>query len=135
MKHNKQGQEPHRLMTSTSNKYRSKFEASIAANLHAKNVPFSYESIKLDYQIEGTYIPDLVFQNGIIVEIKGHLRTEDRRKLRAVKTQHPHLDIRLCFQNANEKISKKKNSMRYFEWCDRNGFKWCHKQIPPDWYN
>ena len=135
MKHNKQGQEPHRLMTSTSNKYRSKFEASIAATLHAKNVAFTYESIQLDYTLEGTYVPDFILPSGVLVEAKGHLRTEDRRKLRAVKTQHPHLDIRLCFQNANEKISRKKNSMRYYEWCDRNGFKWCHKQIPPDWYN
>ena len=132
--HHSRGQELQQQVTLTSNKYRSKFEASIAANLHAKNVPFSYESIKLDYTLEGTYVPDLIFQNGIIVEIKGHLRQEDRRKLRAVKTQHPHLDIRLCFQNANEKISKKKNSMRYYEWCDRNGFKWCHKVIPADWY-
>ena len=69
-----------------------------------------------------------------MVEAKGQLRPEDRRKLRAVKTQHPDLDIRLCFQNANEKINRKKNSMRYYEWADRNGFKWCHKVIPADWY-
>ena len=135
MKHNKQGQEPHRLMTSTSNKYRSKFGASIAANLHAKNVAFTYESIRLDFTIQSTYLPDFILPSGIMVEAKGQLRPEDRRKLRAVKTQHPDLDIRLCFQNANEKINRKKNSMRYYEWADRNGFKWCHKQIPPDWYN
>ena len=122
-------------MTSTSNKYRSKFEASIAANLHAKNVSFSYESIKLDYTLEGTYVPDIIFQNGVVVEIKGWFSAASRRKMVAVKTQHPDLDIRLCFQNANEKINRKKNSMRYYEWADRNGFKWCHKQIPPDWYN
>jgi len=92
-----------------------------------------YETIRLDYTLEERMYP--------IHTTFGHygrgerpLRTEDRRKLRAVKTQHPHLDIRLCFQNANEKISKKKNSMRYFEWCDRNGFKWCHKVIPSSWY-
>ena len=134
MKHNKQGQEPHRLMTSTSNKYRSKLEASMAAILHAKNVAFTYESIRLDYTLEGTYVPDFILPSGIMVEAKGQLRPEDRRKLRAVKTQHPDLDIRLCFQNANEKINRKKNSMRYYELADRNGFKWCHKVIPADWY-
>ena len=122
-------------MTLTSNKYRSKFEASIAANLHAKNVAFTYESLRLDYTIEGTYCPDFILPSGVIVETKGHFKPEDRRKMVAVKAQHPDLDIRLCFQNANEKITRKKNSMRYYEWCDRNGFKWCHKQIPPDWYN
>ena len=133
MHHNK-GQEPHQQMTSTSNKYRSKFEASIAANLHAKNVSFSYESIKLDYTLEGTYVPDIIFQNGVVVEIKGWFSAASRRKMVAVKTQHPDLDIRLCFQNAKEKLSRKKNSMRYYEWADRNGFKWCHKVIPADWY-
>ena len=121
-------------MTLTSNKYRSKFEASIAANLHAKNVAFTYESIRLDYTIEGTYCPDFILPSGVIVETKGHFKPEDRRKMVAVKAQHPDLDIRLCFQNANEKITRKKNSMRYFEWCDRHGFKWCHKSIPADWY-
>ena len=135
MKHHNKGQEPHRLMTSTSNKYRSKFEASIAANLHAKNVAFTYESIRLDYTIEGTYCPDFILPSGVIIETKGHFKPEDRRKMVAIKAQHPDLDIRLCFQNANEKITRKKNSMRYYEWADRNGFKWCHKQIPPDWYN
>ena len=122
-------------MPSTSNKYRSKFEASIAANLHAKNVAFTYESIRLDYTIEGTYCPDFILPSGVIIEAKGHFKPEDRRKMVAIKAQHPDLDIRLCFQNANEKITRKKNSMRYYEWADRNGFKWCHKQIPPDWYN
>ena len=80
--------------------------------IHAKNVAFTYETIRLDYTLEGTYVPDFILPSGIMVEAKGHLRTEDRRKLRAVKTQHPHLDIRLCFQNANEKISKKWKAYR-----------------------
>jgi len=133
MKHNNQGQEPHRPMTLTFN-YRSKFEARIAASLIRKNVSFSYESVLLPYEIKSKYCPDFVLKNGVLVETKGHFSQEDRRKMVAVKTQHPHLDIRLCFQNANEKISKKKNSMRYFEWCDRHGFKWCHKVIPSSWY-
>jgi len=133
--HHSRGQELQQQVTLTSNKYRSKFEASIAANLHAKNVAFTYESLRLDYTIEGTYCPDFILPSGVIVETKGHFKPEDRRKMVAVKAQHPDLDIRLCFQNANEKITRKKNSMRYYEWCDRNGFKWCHKQIPPDWYN
>ena len=133
MHHNK-GKHQLQVMSLTSNKYRSKFEASIAANLHAKNVSFSYESIKLDYTLEGTYVPDIIFQNGVVVEIKGWFSAASRRKMVAVKTQHPDLDIRLCFQNAKEKLSRKKNSMRYYEWADRNGFKWCHKVIPADWY-
>ena len=132
--HHSRGKHQPQVMSLTSNKYISKFEASIAANLHAKNVAFTYESIRLEYTLEGSYVPDFILPSGVLVEAKGHLRTEDRRKLRAVKTQHPHLDIRLCFQNANEKISKKKNSMRYYEWCDRYGFKCCHKVIPADWY-
>ena len=133
MHHNK-GQEPHQQMTSTSNKYRSKFEASIAANLHAKNVAFTYESIRLDYTLEGTYVPDFILPSGIMVEAKGHLRAEDRRKLRAVKTQHPTLKICFCFQNANNKLSKAKKSLTYWQWAERHGFPWCNKTIPKEWY-
>lgn len=134
MKHNNQGQEPRQQMTLTFN-YRSKFEARIAASLIKKNVSFSYESVLLQYQINSKYCPDFVLKNGVLVETKGHFSQEDRRKMVAVKTQHPDLDIRLCFQNAAVKLTKKKNSMTYGEWATRHGFKWSSNTIPPDWYN
>ncbi len=117
-----------------SSKYRSKFEASLAAGLNEKGVTFTYEDLTLPYIIEATYRPDFILENGVLIEAKGHFRPEDRRKLIAIKEQHPDLDIRLCFMRAKEKLSKAKRSMTYGEWATRNGFKWSEGSIPKDWY-
>ena len=97
--------------THPASKYRSKFEASIAASLIKRSVSFSYESLVLDYIIEGQYKPDFVLPNGVIVETKGFFPPDQRRKMLCVKAQHPDLDIRMCFQNAKDKISRAKRSI------------------------
>ena len=122
--------------TSSKQKYRSKFEAGIAATLYKNKVAFSYESLELEYVLSCCYKPDFIFDNGVIVETKGFLSKEDRRKMVAVKAANPSLDIRFCFQNAKTKLSRgKKRSLSYGQWATRNGFLWCHKTIPTDWYN
>ena len=121
--------------TSSKQKYRSKFEAGIAATLLKNKVAFSYESLELDYILSCCYKPDFILNNGVIVETKGFLSKEDRRKMVAVKAANPSLDIRFCFQNAKTKLSRgKKRSLSYGDWATRNGFLWCHKTIPADWY-
>ena len=129
-------QPPQQLQQTNSENYRSKFEAEIAATLTKKEVSFRYESLDLKYIIRGTYKPDFILsQNGIIVETKGFLSPEDRRKMVAVKAANPSLDIRFCFQNANTKLSRgKKRSLSYGQWATKNGFLWCHKTIPTQWY-
>ena len=121
--------------THPASKYRSKFEAGIAASLIKRSVSFSYESLVLDYIIEGRYKPDFVLPNGVIVETKGFFSPNDRRKMLCVKAQHPDLDIRLCFQNAKEKISRAKKSITYGQWATRHGFKWSSGTIPSSWYD
>jgi hypothetical protein len=121
--------------TSSKQKYRSKFEAGIAATLLKNKVAFSYESLELDYILSCCYKPDFILNNGIIIETKGFLSKEDRRKMVAVKTANPSLDIRFCFQNAKTKLNpRKKKSISYGAWATRNGFLWCDKTIPSDWY-
>ena len=121
--------------TSSKQKYRSKFEAGIAANLIKNKVAFSYESLELDYILSCCYKPDFILNNGIIIETKGFLSKEDRRKMVAVKAANPSLDIRFCFQNAKTKLSRgKKRSLSYGQWATKNGFLWCEKSIPSDWY-
>ena len=53
-----------------ASKYRSKFEAGVAARLNKRSVSFSYESLVLDYTWEGKYKPDFILPNGVIVETK-----------------------------------------------------------------
>ena len=121
--------------TSSKQKYRSKFEAGIAATLNKNKVAFSYESLDLKYILSCSYCPDFILSNGIIIETKGYLSKEDRRKMLAVKEANPSLDIRFCFQNAKTKLSRgKKRSLSYGQWATKNGFLWCHKTIPADWY-
>ncbi len=57
---------------------------------------------------------------------------DDRRKHLEIQKQHPTLDIRFVFSNANAKLYKGAKS-RYSDWCDKHGFKWAHRVIPEDW--
>ena len=113
--------------------FRSKFEAQVASDLIKKKVPFTYETVSYDYIISSSYTPDIILPN-CVVELKGVLLKEERKKYIAVKTQHPTLDIRFCFQNANNKLSKAKRSLTYSAWAERHGFPWCNKTIPKEWY-
>ena len=110
----------------TSSRYRSKFEASVAASLKARGLQFGYEVQALAYTISAVYTPDFVLPNGVIV-------SEDRRKMVAVKAQHPGLDIRLCFMKADAKLSRAPRSLTYWQWAERHGFLWCEGNIPTAW--
>lgn len=121
--------------TKRSSKYRSKFEASVAKNLVDNKIKFSYETINIDYIISSSYCPDIIFDNGIICEIKGLFRKEERRKHLAIQAQHPTLDVRFVFQNSKTKLSKAKGSLTYGKWCERHGFLYADKIIPPEWYD
>ena len=121
--------------TKRSSNYRSKFEASVAKNLDDNKIKFSYETINIDYIISSSYCPDIIFDNGIICEIKGLFRKEERRKHLAIQAQHPTLDVRFVFQNSKTKLSKAKGSLTYAKWCERHGFLYADKIIPPEWYD
>lgn len=88
---------------------------------------FKYESEKIPYVIAGHYIPDFIITTplGVIyLETKGYFRPEAKRKMVAVKKQHPELDIRIVFYS-----NKKKD----ITWAERHGFKWSVGDIPKEW--
>jgi len=114
-------------------RFRSKFEAGIASSLNKRELVFNYESQHYDYIIQAVYTPDFILPH-CVVEAKGLLTAEDRRKLRSVKQSHPDLDLRLCFQNAKAKLSKAPRSLRYWQWAERHGFPWCEGHIPTAWF-
>ena len=75
----------------------------------------------------GHYIPDFIITTPtgkIYVEAKGYLRPEHKRKMVAVKKQHPNLDIRILFYSGT------KGNIR---WAERNGFKYAVEKIPREW--
>lgn len=95
----------------------------------------AYEAIKISYIIPSSshsYTPDIILPNGIILEVKGRLVKADRDKHLLIKEQHPKLDIRFVFQNANNKI-RKGSQTTYAQWCKKNDIQWCEKTVPDSW--
>lgn len=114
-------------MKSVTKKPRNKFETRIYKVLKRTKACFRYESERIPYVLSGHYIPDFVLTTStgkVYIETKGYFRPEAKRKLVAVKKQHPELDIRLLFYSTNKS---------YIKWCDRYGFKWAVDKIPTDW--
>lgn len=118
------------------NKYRSKFEAQVAADLErVKLSQYKYEALKIDYvkpETKSKYTPDFILPNGIIIEAKGRFTAQDRKKHLLIKEQHPDLDIRFVFQRPTQTLSKASKTT-YAKWCDKHGFKHSKGTVPSEW--
>lgn len=117
------------------NGYRSGLEKRIADDLTSRGTPYRYEKVKVAYVVPertATYTPDFVLANGIVVEAKGVFDTQDRQKHLLIKEQHPELDIRFVFSRGSAPIYKG-SPTTLSAWCDKHGFKWAEKLIPPEW--
>lgn len=124
------------------NKYRNKFEKNTGDRLNELGISFEYESEKLGYTVEGRYIPDFIIRtksaNKIYVETKGNGRSFDgpsRRKLIAVKQQHPEKDIRIVFYSDGKIGPKRKDGsfLRQSDWAVKHGFQYAIREIPDGW--
>ena len=114
--------------------FRSKLEERVCADLDNRGHKYGYETMKLEYTVVHKYNPDLVLDNGIIVEIKGLFTGADRSKHLKVKQAHPDADIRFVFQRAHTRLSKTSKTT-YAMWCDKHGFKWAEQKVPEEWLN
>jgi len=114
--------------------YRSGLEEEAAAFLKTRQKKVEYEKLKIEWEDlkYRTYTPDFELDNGIIIETKGIFSAADRRKHIEIQRQHPNLDIRFVFSNAQAKLYKGAKS-RYSDWCEQKGFKWAHRVIPEEW--
>ena len=115
--------------------FKSKWEASIAAELKACKIPLQYEVDKLEYIVpesNHTYRPDFKLPSGHYIEAKGIFDKQDREKILLVKEQHPGIKIFLAFQNAKQKIYKRSKTS-YADWCTKNGVEWSHGGIKKEW--
>ena len=112
--------------------YRSGLEEKIGKFLDKNAIPYLYEVQKFHYVTESNYTPDFFLPNGVIIEAKGFLKPTDRRKMVAVKQQHPELDIRFIFQRNNYLTKQSKTT--YGDWATKHGFPWCiYPNVPPEW--
>ena len=115
--------------------YRSGLEAAVGALLATAGIAYEFESVKVQYEQPAKarkYTPDFILPNGIILETKGLFVVEDRQKHVWIKEQHPALDIRFVFSNANAKL-RKGSKTTYADWAENNGFRWSHKVPPKEW--
>lgn len=120
----------------TATPYRSGLEDNIAEQLNNAGIMVVYESYKLRYTIpesEHIYTPDFILPNGIIIEAKGIFDVKDRQKHLLIRKQYPHLDIRFVFSNPRTKISYGAKTT-LADWCNKYGFKYAAKSIPPNWF-
>jgi hypothetical protein len=128
-----------RRRMAVANGWSSGFEEEVAAQLDAASVPYEYESERVEYVQEHSYTIDFTIRtrkgDRVFVETKGYFTPADRGKMLRVKKQHPDLDIRLLFQNANRRLSSKSKTT-YGEWATKHGFIWATgKVVPPTWYD
>ena len=68
----------------------------------------------------------------MIKETKGRFIEADRTKHKLIAKQHPDIDIRFMFQNPREKLYKKSKAT-YADWCEKNDFLYCSKELPYMW--
>ena len=113
--------------------FRSGLEEKVADLMVELNVKYEYESTKIPYEIQFNYTPDFLLPNGVYLECKGYWEAEDRRKSKAVKQQHPDIDLRMVIQSPYNKISKKSKTT-YAQWCDKHDIPWTSfHDIPFEW--
>lgn len=118
------------------NGYRSGLEDKVAGELDAAGHEYEYEQFRVSYSVPSRlakYTPDFIIPaNGIVVETKGRFLTADRQKHLLIQKEHPNLDIRFVFSNANTRISKQ-SATTYAMWCRTHDFQFANKSIPSEW--
>ena len=114
--------------------YRSSLEVTLQKFFLANGITFKYETAKIQWEDKRfrKYTPDFILPNGVIIEAKGLFTSEDRRKHKEVKEQHPELEIRFVFENSKRKISKVSKTT-YADWCDKLKIKHATKEMPIEW--
>ena len=128
-------------------KLRSKFERRIAGHLTAESIKWKYEVTSYSYNLkvlhsycadcgskevynEKWYTPDF-FIGDVIIEAKGKFTAVERKKMLAMKLEHPTLDLRLLFMRDNKLHPR--STTRYTDWAKANGYKCAVGEIPQEW--
>lgn len=114
--------------------FRSGLEEQIQDILDEEEANARYEEVTIRYTVpakEHRYIPDWVLPNGVVIEAKGIFSSQDRSKHLLVRKQHPELDVRFVFYNANSKLNKR-STTTLADWAEKYGYKWCCWKKSPE---
>ena len=117
----------------TSNTFRSDLEGRVADQLEKQRVEFTFEPKlnRIGYSVPKKYQPDFLLPNGILIEAKGWFKSEDQRKHKLIKEQHPEIDIRFVFQKLKSKVQGGRFTCQ--EWCEKYDFQFAEAIIPNSW--
>jgi hypothetical protein len=120
--------------------YKSGLELTVSEQIVEAKYPVNYETETLHYVVPESkhkYTPDFIFtkKTGEImyIETKGRWTVADRKKMKHVLTCNPGIDIRMVFQNPNQRISKASKTT-YEMYANKLGITHvAKKEIPAEW--
>lgn len=118
---------------------KSMLEVEVAADAANRGIDLEYEKETLEYQHSPQkYTPDFTpaqpCKKNPIIEVKGKMTAEVRKKLISIKRCNPDRKICLVFGYANNKLSARPNATRYWQWAEQNGFLWSEKSVKKEWF-
>jgi len=120
--------------------YKSGLELTVSEQIKTTEYDLKYETETLNYIVperKAKYTPDFVFtkKNGefMFIETKGRWTTADRTKMKHVLASNPGIDIRMVFQNPNQKLAKS-SPTTYETFAKKLGIPHvAKKDIPAEW--
>jgi hypothetical protein len=114
---------------------RSMGEVRCAADMDKRKIKYKYEAIKIQYQYEPqVYTPDFVLENDAVIEYKGKMTNETRKKILAIIRCNPNIRFHLVFEKPNNKI-RKGSKTTYWQWAEKNNIPWSEHFVREEWLN
>lgn len=111
-------------------------EVRCAADMDKRGIKWVYERDTLRYQhLPQKYTADftLIDNGDLLIEYKGKMTNDTRKKMLSVKRSNPDRKICIVFEKANNKLSSRLNSTRYHEWAEASGFDWNEGTVKEEW--
>ena len=109
-------------------------EVRCAADMDRQGIKWKYEAETLVYQHKPQkYTPDFLLKGKLLIEYKGKMTNETRKKLLSIKRCNPERRLCIVFEKPNNKLSSRPNASRYWQWAERNGFEWSDQTIHKGW--
>jgi hypothetical protein len=112
-------------------------EVRCAADMDKRGIKWMYEYEKLVYQHNPQeYTPDftLYADNDMLIEYKGKMTDETRKKLLSIKRSNPERRLCIVFEQPNNKLSARPNASRYWQWAEKSGFEWSNQLVDEAWF-
>ena len=112
-------------------------ECRCAADMDRRGIKYVYERDTLRYQhLPQKYTADftLIDNGDLLIEYKGKMTNDTRKKMLSVKRSNPDRRICIVFEKANNKLSSRPNSTRYYQWSEQNKFPWSEGVVKDEWF-